>query len=438
MLHFIQFEIKNLLRTPFFGIVSILLLGFILFATYNGKKRVDNQLLAIETVKNSETEFYDKHKTLLDSIEKGLRKAPPQWFKNPENPLPIGAFRGAGSYAILTPAPLSAISTGQSDIFPTYTKVAVGNLNAGKDNDNFENPFNTAIGQFDLAFVLGFIFPLLIIAFSYNLLSAEREQGTLRLLLSIPLNINVLLFNKIVFRYLLLLSISFFWLVISFVIFGISISNSAFLSFILAVGAYSFVWFLLSFAVNLLAKSSATNAMILLGCWLFFAFIVPSTVNMLAGSWYPVPSRVEFVTAQREIDKQVEQEKEKILADFYAKNTQFKRPTSEGEKTWKDWWREGFAEDNYALQLKNNLQKQYAEKANAQRNFANGFQYFSPTILFQNTLNKIAATDTETYLNFQKETENFERKWTAYFETKFMKDEKMTVKDFESFPKFEK
>jgi ABC-2 type transport system permease protein len=195
---------------------------------------------------------------------------------------------------------------------------------------------------------------------------------------------------------------------------------------------------LLSFAVNLLAKSSATNAMILLGCWLFFAFIVPSTVNMLAGSWYPVPSRVEFVTAQREIDKQVEQEKEKILADFYAKNTQFKRPTSEGEKTWKDWWREGFAEDNYALQLKNNLQKQYAEKANAQRNFANGFQYFSPTILFQNTLNKIAATDTETYLNFQKETENFERKWTAYFETKFMKDEKMTVKDFESFPKFEK
>ncbi len=436
MLHFIHFEIKNLLRSPFFGILSILLLIFILFATYNGKKRVDNQLLAIETVKNAEKEFYEKHKTVLDSIEKGLRKAPPQWFKNPENPLPLGAFRGAGSYAILQPAPLSAISTGQSDIFPSYTKVAVGNTNAGKDNDNFENPFNTAIGQFDLAFVLGFIFPLLIIAFSYNLLSAEREQGTLRLLLSMPLNINVLLFNKIIFRYLLLFGLIVFLLITSFLIFGISLTNFDFINFILVLGAYGFFWFLLAFAVNLLAKSSATNAMLLLGCWLFFAFIIPSTVNMLAGSFYPVPSRVEFVTAQREIDKQAETEKEKILADFYAKNPQFKRPASEGEKTWKDWWREGFAEDNYVLQLKNKLQKQYAEQAQAQRNFANGFQYFSPIILFQNKLNKIAATDTETYLSFQNSIEVFEKKWTTYFETKFMKDEKIMVKDFESFPKY--
>ena len=42
--------------------------------------------------------------------------------------------------------------------------------------------------------------PLLILALSYNLLSVEREQGTLRMLLSQPLTLATLVLGKITVR----------------------------------------------------------------------------------------------------------------------------------------------------------------------------------------------------------------------------------------------
>ncbi|MCU0389975.1 MAG: DUF3526 domain-containing protein [Thermoflexibacter sp.] len=436
----LKFEIKNLSRNPFVGLLSALLLVLILFATFNGKQRVDNQLATIQKLKEKENKFYENHRTVLDSIEKGLKQPLPEasWYKSPEYPITVGAIRGSGSYAVLTPAPLSAVSTGQSDLFPYYFKVAVGNTNAGRDNDNFENPFNTAQGQFDLAFVLTFILPLLIIALTYNILSAERERGTLPLLLSMPLNIKQWLLQKLVFNYLFINILIFVLLALSFAFFGISLTDFSFVQLLFALALYSLFWFGMAYLVNSLGKSSSFNAMSLLGVWLFFTLLVPSTVNMLATALYPVPSRVEFVTAQRQMQNQTEKQKEKILAAFYQKNAQFERKASESEKTWQDWWREGFAEDEYAEQMLQKIKQDFQAKANAQRNFANGFQYVSPVILFQNTLNQIAKTDTKTYMDFQEKVEDFEKEWSAYFKGKFMKNEKLTTKDYANFPKFEK
>lgn len=435
----LRFELKNLGRNPFTWILSALLLVLILFATFNGKQKVDSQLATIQKLKEKENKFYENHRNTLDSIEKGLKQPFPDasWYKSPEYPITVGAIRGAGSYAVLSPAPLSAVSTGQSDIFPYYTKVAVGSTNAGRDNENFENPFNTAQGQFDLAFVLTFILPLLIIALTYNILSSERERGTLPLLLSMPLNIRTWLFQKFVFNYLFVSILSFVFIAVSFLVFGISLTDISFFQLLFSLALYALFWFGMAYWINSLGKSSSFNVMLLLGVWLFFTLLVPSTVNMLATAFYPVPSRVEFVTAQRQMQNEAERGKEKILAAFYQKNAQFARKTNESEKTWQDWWREGFAEDEHTEQILQNIRNEFYAKAETQRKFANSFQFFSPVILFQNKLNQIAKTDTQTYMDFQKEVESFEKEWTAYFKGKFMNNEKLTTKDYANFPKFE-
>lgn len=434
---FLSFELKNILRTPLVIILSILLFIFTLFAVYNGKSRTNKQLETIKIIKEKEHKFYTAKKTMLDSIEKNTKKPFPddKWFLSPQYPLTLGAVRGAGTYAILTPSPLSVVSTGQSDIFPFYTKIALDNNNAGDDNDNFENPFNIAQGEFDLAFVFVFILPLLVIVFGYNLLSVEREQGTLLLIKSMPIRINVWLLNKIIFRFLFLLLICVVFLCFSFVLFDISIQNFDFLQMIISTSFYLLFWFLLCFLVNLLGKSSTTNATFLVGSWVFFVLLVPSIANILATNLYPVPSRTEFVTAQRDIQNEVEKQREKIVDEFYAKNPTFKKPKQE-EKKWRDYWREGFVEKDFGQKKLNALQESFMKKTEAQRNFADNFQYFSPAILFQNALNSIAKTDTKTYLAFQKKVNDFEKKWSFYFKSKFDKDEKMKVKDFDNFPKF--
>ncbi len=435
---FLKFELKLLLRNPFIGILTILIFALLLFATQNGIKRVEKQQQTIKKLKDGENLFYQKSKLLLDSLEKGTKKpfSDRNWYLSPDNAITLSAFRGAGSYVILPPAPLSVVSTGQSDIFPYYSKVALGTKNEAKDNENFENPFNTAIGDFDLAFVLVFIFPLFIISLTYNVLSSEKEQGTLNLLLSMPLNIRSWLVQKIAFRYVFLMLLMSILLMTSLLVFGINMAESAFLSLLIATSLYTLFWFLCAFSVNLLGKSSSNNATILLGIWLFFTLMIPSVANMLAGGLYPVPSRVAFVTAQRDLKAQADKDKEKVLAAFYAKNPQFENKKDEDEKSWKDYWREGFAEEDYLKEMMAKLEHKFQGQAQAQRDFAGVFQWLSPAILFQNKLNQLAKTDTQSYLDFDVKVAGFEANWTNYFKNKFMKDEKMTTKDFDNFPRY--
>jgi ABC-2 type transport system permease protein len=433
-IHLFYFESKSLWRNPFFGLLLFLLTVFFAFATFNGAERTKQQQKQLSTVKELEDKFYTKQYALLDSIEKGLRKAPEEWYRNPENPLVVAAFRGAGVYATLAPSNLSIISTGQSDIFPYYSKVAIGKTNAAKDNENFENPMSTAIGQFDIAFVIAFILPLLAIAFAYNCLSAEREQGILPLLLSMPLPINYVVLVKVGFRYCFTTLTSCFLLITLLLIYKVSLNiDLLFLS--VAIALYLLFWFGIALFINLLGKSSAINAMLLLGCWLAFTVIIPSTANLLANTLYPIPSRVEFVTALRQADIQTEKQEKQILQQFYAKNPQFKQLPAT-EQTWRDSWRENFVIEAYKQSLKDSIQQHFTARATQQRQFAQLFTYVSPTIYLQNSLNKMARTDTNTYLEFQRQVALFEKKWSLYFKTKFMQEQKMTTADWKEFPAF--
>jgi hypothetical protein len=82
--------------------------------------------------------------------------------------------------AAIPPAPLELIAVGQSDVYPLHTSVRAW---SGADNlfsqPQLQNPSNVIAGRFDLAFVTVYLYPLTILGFSYDLLSMERENGTL-------------------------------------------------------------------------------------------------------------------------------------------------------------------------------------------------------------------------------------------------------------------
>jgi ABC-2 type transport system permease protein len=438
MLTFLYFELRALFAHTFVWILVGLLAVLMWFATYNGYKRVDAQKALIQEVKQIEKAFYEKNRLALDSIERGLRLAIPEplWYTDPANPLPMSAFRGAGKYGILPPAPFALVSTGQSDLFPFYSKVAIGSVNVGKDNEHFENPFHTATGQFDLAFVCVFILPLLIIATSYNILSAEYEQGTWQVLRAMPIDMRRWLAQKVLFRYAFFTALCSLLLGICLSLYAVPVGKAEMTWLLCGLAVYMAFWFAVGFGVNLWSRSSANNALILLGVWLLFAVVLPSTAHLLATYLYPVPSRVVYVNALRQADQKAEKEESKILDAFYAKNPQLTRKTNDVAKTWRDVWYERFALMEYNQTLQQDIQESFAQKASAQRQFAQYFAYTSPAILLQNHFNNIAQTDTQTYLTFQEQLKNYEKRWTAYFKEKFMQNKKLTAKDYAHFPSF--
>ena len=74
--------------------------------------------------------------------------------------------------------PLNSLAIGQRDVNPSIQSVTIRGLEGQKYDAELNNPNNLLSGNIDFSFVLIYLFPLLIIAFSYNLVSEEKESGT--------------------------------------------------------------------------------------------------------------------------------------------------------------------------------------------------------------------------------------------------------------------
>ncbi len=433
MFHILRFEFKQLLTNRLLWWVSATLTVSIFFAVYNGKTEMTSKQTIIKELGEEEAKRYNKFKLDFDSLNAGTKKAKLAWHQDPRTALTIGMFRNSGKYAILEPAPLSFISTGQSDIEIFYSKVSYLSDILQTNNINFENPFNIATGQFDLAFVLVFLFPLLVIALTYNILSSEREQGTLPLLLSQPVQIKHWLVAKLTFRFGFLLLTVFTLLLLSFAIFSVDFIVLGFFHLILAITLYTLFWFTLSFFINLLAKSSAVNTLLLLATWLLFVFIIPSLANMMATNLYPVPSRAELVNAKRQAEQETERNKQAVLTKFYQAHPQLVQK-AEKEQSNEDFYREYVTLHEVIDEQVAKVQQVFDYQLEGQQVFANQFQYFSPAVLMQNAFNEIAETDSKFYKIFQKNIMAYQQNWKAFFKPKFINDEKMTIETFAQIP----
>ena len=116
-------------------------------------------------------------------------------------PVPLRADLVAnerGWLALLPPAPLGALAIGQGDVYPNYIKVTARSLDALVSGDQIEHPLAVASGQFDVAFVILFLYPLLIFAVSFDLTATERDQGTLRMVLAQPVTIRDVIAGKMI------------------------------------------------------------------------------------------------------------------------------------------------------------------------------------------------------------------------------------------------
>ncbi len=84
-------------------------------------------------------------------------------------------------WRILPDAPLAIAAVGLSDLYPHAFKVSAGSKDSFLFVDEIANPAHLLSGSFDLAFVIVYLYPLLLLALCYNVLSGEQEQGTLAL-----------------------------------------------------------------------------------------------------------------------------------------------------------------------------------------------------------------------------------------------------------------
>lgn len=156
-------------------------------------------------------------------------------------------------------------------------------------------------GNLSVAWVLQVLGPLLVIVLGFNSFAGEREQGTLRQLMSQGVSPYRLLLGKAA-----ALSSA---LALLFVPVGIVTASIALTSIepelrldtllrllVLFAGyaAYLGIFVFLSLAVSGWASTTRLALIILLALWIVGIALAPRAISDMAARWHPTPSRVEF------------------------------------------------------------------------------------------------------------------------------------------------
>jgi len=419
-------------RTPL--AIAILLGLAIVYGAANGSLWVDFQQRTINSALSEERERLKGVRAVIPKIESGELKTSP--FTDPRLPQALG--RGPGvRYAVMPPAALGALAVGQSDLYPYYFKVTTGSKQTFLNSDEIENPVHLLAGRFDLSFVILYLFPLVILAFSYNLVSAEKEGGTLALALSQPVTLRTLVLAKVLLRAGFVIALAVLLSVAGVAVGGANLAADGagvrLLYWIAVTAAYGAFWFALAVAVNALGRSSATNAMSLAGLWLLFVVVIPSVLNVGVKAAYPVPSRVDLIQATRVAGDAATRRGAQLLA-LYIEDHPEMAPAQKGGAP--DFGTIQIAVSEATERAVQPVLDRFDAQVAGQQIIVDRFRYLSPAIVAQSAFNDLAGTSAHRYRHFLVQADNYHRQWRAYFIPRILQKVKLSAADLDQLPTF--
>lgn len=428
-----KYETLRLLRSPALWLLLVFLAASVGFGIFNGVQRTAAQSQSVGEMLAKQQTDLKKQKMQADSIARQLKKAD-GWWTDPTNVITVGGVWRGGWVTALEPAPQRLLAAGVSDLQPDAWRLTLMGKEARGDSE-FENPVNLAFGAFDLAFVLAFLLPLLVIALSFNLISGEREQGTLALQWAQPVATQQLFFYKMLARFSLLTGLTLLVTLPALAWAGISMASAVAWQTAGVAVLYALFWFLVALGVNLRGGSSAQNALVCVGAWLLFTLVAPALVNMVSEKIYPVPSRAGYMNTMRDLDSQLAESRDKRLNDYYKQHPQFTQK-GEAEKEWQDWYREDFALMGFEKKLRDSIEQQYEGKAAAQSACAERLTVLSPTLSVHRQLTDLAGTSQHAYKASEAALDAAQKNWAGWFLKKFDAGQNLTATDYEEFMKF--
>ncbi|MEQ6342514.1 MAG: DUF3526 domain-containing protein [Gammaproteobacteria bacterium] len=428
-------EWRILRLDPALWLVLAMILGMVAYALYNGETLVARQAAAVAAANTEEQERLAKLRKGLADIQAGRVAPPDAPFRDPRNALFVGGGSAAANVA-LPAQPLAITAIGQSDLYPATLRVSAGSKDTFFFADEIANPAHLLSGSFDLAFVLVFIYPLWILALTYNLVSGEREQGTLALTASCPVQVRTVMAGKLLVRagIPMLVTVAAVFAGLALIVGGTLVSAVqplAVLSWAMIV--YGAFWAVLAAAVNGLGRDSAYNALLLVAAWIGVLLIVPSLVNAWSEARYPSPSRAEMVLAVRAASVDADRERNAALAryqDEHPQETELQRG-SYRERTLR----------RLAVQLAATAHSEEimaAHEAQIQRQhaLAERLAYASPALLMHDALAEIAGTGRSRYRAFFAQVDRFHQEWREFFISRAQAEQMLTAGDYSHFPQF--
>jgi ABC-2 type transport system permease protein len=331
-------------------------------------------------------------------------------------------------------SPWAALFVGQSQNNLVAMKVNALALQGQIYNKELINPSKHRTGGFDLGFILAYLLPILIGVLSVNLLSDERESGRWRLLSAFANHsAKKLIWRALFQRFILVALIVLVLFITSALLLSLSFDKVFFTLLGLSL-CYAAFWFFVAAFIMSFNKGSLYNSLAFIASWLVFAILIPGFIHLGLSSQFTNAEPLKASTVQRLIlNDGWDQDKQAALTRFAKDYPQYSDKLAyEGSFHWK-WY--------YAMQQLSDLSvtengvKHIAEQQQKQT-WLTRLSVFSPSLLFQTQLNKLAGTDTQAHSDYIKAVRDYHQQIREFIYPYLFNDTLLTKADVDKFPLF--
>lgn len=292
--------------------------------------------------------------------------------------------------------PINGLSIGQRDVNPSVKSLNIRNLEAQQYDTDLYNPTNLLLGNLDFSFVLIYLFPLLIIAFTYNTLSGEKEQGTWSLLSLQAGKPGKLILQFFLLRGAVILGVFLVLVLLAIPLLGLPL-DGALLAFITVGILYLLFWLAAGWWVLSWQQGSPVNAISLLAIWVVLTMVSPAVINNYLINRYPTPEALETAVEQRRgYHDKWDQAQSLAVEPFYRHYPQFAHYGMPTDRGWLWYFAAQQMGDDEAKATSDRLK----EKLKAREEAGEAIAWFIPSLHTQWQLNGMAKASLGNYLQF--------------------------------------
>ena len=381
-------------------------------------------------------------RTVIDRQASALAESPALQAEHQRailDPLPPDGNAGDQLYYLTFhtahhPSAWAPVSVGQRDIQAYNLKIRMLALHGQLYNSDRANPLLAAFGHFDLSFVIVLMTPLLVIAFCYNVWSAERELGTWALIAAQPTAAPRVLILKFGVRAGLVAAPLAGALLAAVWLLDLPIDRRLG-QVALVVTLYVAIWAGVSMFVVSWRRSSDFNLVALLSLWVIWGVLGPAFLNMAVATRHPLPEALDLTVQQRQgYHAGWDQPLPETMARFYESYPEWAH-VDVPDRVYSNAW-------YYAMQQRGDdaaapAVRAYFDTLEARRRLAGLAFTLVPPASLQLALNSVARTDLESHLGYLRSVADYHEQIKRHFFPVVFENRTLAEVDFAAAPRHE-
>ena len=296
--------------------------------------------------------------------------------------------------------------------------------------------------KIDWVFIITYLLSFIPLLFTFDALSGEREQGTLRLCLANPISRPVLLIGKFLGTLITVLIPFVFAVLLNLAVISadswtqLSAADWGRLGLILLIASsYAGIFIGLGLMVSAGTREPRVSLVVLLLIWVTTVIFMPSTLGTLSTKWMPPVQTNDQFHASREVAlKQIDADyNDRLNAIKEKKNpnalsrlqklfeTSPEAAKAEAEKLMAAWETEGDEElalkaelVNRDVEIRERFNREHLDAQIAQVQRARVVTRFSPAAIVQYTLESMAGTGFNRHLQYLEHVHQYTKQFRQF------------------------